>query len=377
MAGYLITISEIESLTCCFEEGIYSTRVNQPKNDKWLINHEGTFADYANMKAGDNIYFFNKRKIYGIGVLVKRGYDCKYVNFPEASKPSKYSYKEIRKELLIDFGEDSGNYRWICCFEPAPLFFKQGIDMDDVLASNPSKFKMVRALWKLSFIKLDDEENKALKDLILFRNRELLEKEVKQKDSCFSYKGRDNLAEVSKDYYLTPKDIISSCANGVRLTHEMAIEAGLVYELTENKKTVFGKWDYISHQVIASPFKPIDYMDKIDVFGYRYLDGYETVSDFLIAELKKDEANLETLNQIMKYVDWVCAEYALNDYSRIEAYIVAAEFSDEIIAKSKEICVRNFTVGVRPSIASRWSNINFIKYRYNDKTQALEFYSAI
>jgi hypothetical protein len=42
--------------------------------------------------------------------------------------------------------------------------------MDDVLASNPDAFKMLRVLWKLSFIKIDDVENKALYDIILKSN---------------------------------------------------------------------------------------------------------------------------------------------------------------------------------------------------------------
>lgn len=32
----------------------------------------------------------------------------------------------------------------------------------------------MRAFWKLSFLKVDDEENRALKDIILKRNEEFL-----------------------------------------------------------------------------------------------------------------------------------------------------------------------------------------------------------
>ena len=49
----------------------------------------------------------------------------------------------------------------------------------------------------------------------------------------------------------------------------MAIEAGLIHQLSINDPhtcDLFGEWDYLSHQVIASPFKPIDYMDKMDLF---------------------------------------------------------------------------------------------------------------
>ena len=49
----------------------------------------------------------------------------------------------------------------------------------------------------------------------------------------------------------------------------MAIEAGLIHQFSINDPhtcDLFGEWDYLSHQVIASPFKPIDYMDKMDLF---------------------------------------------------------------------------------------------------------------
>ena len=49
----------------------------------------------------------------------------------------------------------------------------------------------------------------------------------------------------------------------------MAIEAGLIHQLSiKDPQTceIFGTWDYLSHQFIASPFKPIDYMDKMDLF---------------------------------------------------------------------------------------------------------------
>ena len=62
MAGYIMTISDLESLEMCFKTGIYSTIMSDPKNNSWGIHHEGTFADYLSMKHGDSIYFFNDRK---------------------------------------------------------------------------------------------------------------------------------------------------------------------------------------------------------------------------------------------------------------------------------------------------------------------------
>ncbi|MDI9208867.1 hypothetical protein MT361_09955 [Clostridium butyricum] len=74
--------------------------------------------------------------------------------------------------------------RCFCIFKSYPNFFEQGIDMDDVLSSNPNKFKMLRAFWKLSFVKIDEDENKALKDIILKRNEEFI---FSEDDNIFKY----------------------------------------------------------------------------------------------------------------------------------------------------------------------------------------------
>lgn len=93
----------------------------------------------------------------------------------------------------------------------------------------------------------------------------------------------------------------------------MAIEVGVVSSIVNDPGTIFGSWDYVSHQVIASPFKAIDYMGKMDVFGYRYIKNYDTVSKYLLIEIKKDSATIEVIDQLMKYNDWINQEYANGD----------------------------------------------------------------
>lgn len=154
MAGYIMSIDNEDSLKECIINGVYSTNLSNPSNDNWKTHHEGTFADYFGMKPGDNIYFFIKRKIYGIGELIKIKYDCKYWNYIGADKPKNYKYNEIKNSMIMNKEKNIEN-RCFCVFKPYPKFFTNGIDMDEVLASNPSKFKMLRAFWKLSFIKVD------------------------------------------------------------------------------------------------------------------------------------------------------------------------------------------------------------------------------
>lgn len=372
MAGYIFTLNNLDSLNEIIENGVYSTNLKIPKNNNWGIHHEGTFADYLSMTTGDNVYFFIKRKIYGIGKLVKIAGDCKLLNFPNADVPVVGDFKNIKNSMILNKSEVNVQNRFLCTFVGAPAFFKNGIDMDDVLASNPSAFKMLRVLWKLSFIKIDDVENKALFDVILKSN----EAAIKESSMQFQYSKivHNRVSTLyNNDYKVTANNILSLASSGKEIRHEMAIEAGVIDYIKNSDNSIFGKWDYISHQVVASPFKPVDYMDKMDVFGYRFIPGYETINKFLIVEIKKDIGVIEVLNQIMKYVDWVNQEYSYGDYNMIEAYIVANDFTQEIIQFKEDIAKRSFTMGRRPPITYEWSNLKLIKYRYNEQSQELEF----
>lgn len=172
---------------------------------------------------------------------------------------------------------------------------------------------------------------------------------------------------------MNSESILQSSHNGNKIKHEMAIESALVDIISNNKSDIFGYWDYVSHQVIASPFKAIDYMDKMDLFGFKYINGFDTISKYLVVEIKKDQATKDTINQIMKYVDWINGEYAFGDYGMIQAFIVAYDFSEDVVKYKNEICIRNYIKGKRPAIASTWNYVRLIKYRFeNNKLQLYE-----
>ncbi|NQS76901.1 MAG: hypothetical protein HQP61_10815 [Peptococcaceae bacterium] len=378
MAGYIFNLNSVRSLEQYIENGIYATKLSSPKNGRWLVHHEGTFADYATMKPGDNIYFFIQRNIYGIGHLVEVAGDCKFLNFPRASQPAVFDYEDIQPHLLWDEGQESVNQRWLCLFQPSPYFFKNGIDMDDVLASNPGSFRMLRAFWKLSFIKIDDDENQALIDAIVRRNQHLLDHpgdEVYQ--SNYQAVHNNLTARLAPQYRLHSRDILTGCARDTYIAHEMAIEAGLLEQLAAGEREtvqLLGEWDYLSHQVVASPFKPIDYMDKMDVFGYSYVQGFNrTKSKYLVAELKKDGANVDDVHQLMKYVDWVKDEYSFGDYSMIEAFLLAYDFPAGVVDCARQVGERKYIIGRRPARSATWSNLRLVRYAFNPAVGRLEF----
>lgn len=362
MAGYLMNMSNWESIESCVNDGIYSTRLPKLKGSYFLIPHEATFADYLSMKPGDNIYFFNDRIIYGIGELVDIQGDCKFLSHIGADSPRNLSGEELESTRpLLPYSQEY--YRCFCVFKPSPLFFTEGVDMDEALNSNPQAFRILRAMWKVSFIKMGDEENKALYDIILKRNEDNLINQMNYLPHDTSFIEKLKCTDLSP-YHFHCKNILRSVdtAEGW-VRHEMALEAAVVDTLATDKNTVLGEWDYISHQVIASPFKPIDYMDKIDVFGYRYIKGYNTRSKFLIIELKKDNASKEVIWQVMKYVDWVRKEYANDDYGMIEAFIIAYGFPDDVIEERNKWAVRQYITGLRPVKHSTWTNLRLIQYR--------------
>lgn len=373
MAGYIFSINKKESLEDAIINGVYSTIINLPKNNIWTQSHEGTFADYITMKEGDNVYFFHNRKIYGIGTLININDDCKFLNFPGSDLPSNYSFSRIKKSVILNKSAKNIKNRMLCVYKPSPHFFKNGVDMDEVLAYNPGKFKMLRAFWRLSFIKIDDEENKALTDVILKNNE--CDIGVKTKIYSTSTKIHDRVKKIAtKKYEVKSDNILDSCkGNNNDVRHEMALEAGILDYISNRRTDIFGYWDYISHQVVASPFKPVDYMDKMDIFGYKYISGYTTISKYLTIEIKKEFALPEDIHQIMKYVDWINQEYSFGDYNMIKAFLVAHDFPDEVLKTKIEVAKRNFIKGRRPVQSMTWSDLRLIKYCYNPDSKKLSF----
>jgi hypothetical protein len=178
-------------------------------------------------------------------------------------------------------------------------------------------------------------------------------------------------------HMLSPTPLLRACAIGDRLGHEKALEAGVAAQLASREPgtvSAFGSWDYISHQVLASPFKPLVWADKMDVFGYRYIPGHEpTVSKYLVIEMKRDASTIENVDQAMKYVDWIKDEYAGGDYSSIEAYLLAYDHPQTVRERAAEAGRRVFTIGRRPARLLEWDSLRLVSYSFNETSGLLEF----
>ena len=369
MAGFIFSISgsdALEGVKECIRKGCYAAQVPQDlesSKSKQVI--ASVLADYLSMVEGDNVYFLSKRKIYGIGKLVSLapGTSCCIKNYPSACV---FETQPVVPEGEIPVVEDSTQYRWACFFRPDNEFFSQGVDMDDALTYKPSAFKMLRAFQDRSFIKIDDEENQALKEYIYLSNQ--------NNNAYFQFEQTEHARIALTDltsYLIQSKETTVNLHDPVTFEagFEMLVEAAVIEEL-KKPTGCFGNWDYITHQVIASPFKPLAYIDKIDVFAYRFLGTFpgaqKPVEKYLIIELKKGKGNRGTALQTMRYVDWVCKEYTAGDYSRIEAKVIARSYTRNINQHHDEDCTRHFIVKTHPVVSQRWDSLSFFTYRVEE-----------
>lgn len=381
--------------------GYYST--NLPLNNgvqKWSKPKTATFADYFSMREGDYIFFFFDRKIYGVGKLTNLSElnDCKFwtykdANFPATSVVSLPLFEEIKLEN-----------RCVCFFEPI-TFFSHAIDMDEALTTYPKSFKSLRVIQGRSFIKMDDEEAQALYAVLEKSNSVLINSAADWNPPEFD-NSKQQLAKSKIDFnpsiydfsigaLLTnfPQYLVDNNRDGIQ--EEMAIEAALIDILNRGGSEIFGKLDYVSHQVSASPAKPVEYMEWMDVFGYKTSQSLVSmsiptmfaISDYYVFEIKRGSLKLEhrgsretnqikerktVANQLMKYVDWIANNYASGKYLMVNGVIIAKEFDREFINYCKEKCIRNYNSGYRNSVPSTWDKIKLIKYSFDGNSISFE-----
>lgn len=117
--------------------------------------------------------------------------------------------------------------------------YLKGIATDEILTYKANTLKTLRAFWKVSFIKLSDEENASLKEIFLLRRQ----RETVAQTGIFSVRNdvHNAIAEKVLDRYLIkPADMLKTCTLGSRVKHEMTLEAAVVYDLCHNRVHALG-----------------------------------------------------------------------------------------------------------------------------------------
>jgi hypothetical protein len=369
MAGYLFALDSLDSLELYAVNGVYGTKIRRP-GPYWGAAHLFTLGDYLTMRPGDLVFFFIDRKIYGVGRLIAPGPDfpstVALCNYPDSFLPT----STPGPQLLWDQG-DGEDRPWVCFFEPSPAFSKDGLDMDDVLdADVKSVAQGLRVFERRSFVQMDDDEADLLSDLfvrsltatpppLLFPdNHQQLHQAVQGQNLAAHQVSVDQLL----GFYVQ--------ADG-KVRSEAALEVWLVDRLNNSAATVsqiFGSVDYVTHQLPASPTKPVIYLDRIDVLGWQTQPSPgsrgKTVTRYKVIEVKKDAAvgggAIQTVNQLLKYVDWLAVRKG--GYGLIDAYLIASDFDDSVINYVQEFAIRDYVSQRRPFVAKRWHQVTLVSY---------------
>jgi hypothetical protein len=394
--GYIFTLSGDNAFEVCATNGAYGTRMTRDaKNPQAQLM---TLADYLTIKEGDLVFFFQERMIFGVGRVKKLRSKMNRVaalcNFPQSD--ALRTPTPVPEKLLWDqpaavsepgsTEEGEKDTRWVIFFEPHPHFMKLGLDMDEVLSSDKSGIvRQLPVFWKRSFIQIEDDEARVLTDLLFQKNREFLWEDIKEMFHPMVKvqdvrRSADEKATMG-DYDFRPQRIVQKYIkrDGGRagsLSQEAALQAWLVFGLQERTpalESVFGRFDVIMNQVPASPFKPPDWMDKMDIFGYQtdsFAEGFApTITGFKIIEVKR-ETNQELarngpsnpIDQTMKYVDWVAHHRAGGDYSLVKAYLITKEFVDVDRLYASENAKRNYVLPRRPYNSRKWNQLTLVSY---------------
>lgn len=387
MAGFIFSVSKDSWGAFCNENLIngYFTPYAMPITVDDMSDRKrksrnkvlaATFGDFISMRPGDNVYFLSNRKIYGVGKTVRIGSDCKYDNYSNASA----LLPDCRITPTDYLTTQDTRARWVFFFQPSPFFFKKGVDMDDVLRYRPQAFKVLRAFEGLSFIKIDDEENRALREYISLVNEQSYDD---INENTFSFSNEVHLRLSAENLTTFTMDInkaLSDAENKDYVLSEMLIEGALLQGFSTGTTTAMGQWDYVTHQLIASPFKPLQYIDKIDIFGYRFSQHYQEepklITKYLLVEMKKGAINRAALEQTMQYVDWICNEYASGDYSKIEAFVVGEHAVRNIGETIIDICQRSFIAETHPAKPEKWNNLKVVQYSIEDDAIRFEILEA-
>lgn len=386
MAGFFIVFDSHESMVATMQSGVYSSLMKEGRSNAWFRTAEATLADYASMREGDALYFFSNRRVYGRGRLVRVHGSCRRQNYPRSSSLEPATYSEVSHKLYWDSGKGAWErrddktrrktlyaQRWLCTFVPDPEFWLHGVDMDDLLDSNPDAFRVVRAMASKSFIKVDDQEEAAFLAALARANRDPSEALV-EFDGTAHAAIED--AATHADYGLGIDSLLNSLADGESIKHEMAVEAALMAQIADHDEATvaaLGTWHHVSRQVPASPHKPSRWMDYMDLFGYSYLPDYHgrVIGRFYVAEVKRGVATKDDVEQTMRYVDWVKDQYADNDYSLIRAYLIANAFPDSVRRHAERVGRRLFTVRRRPAETDTWQDLVLLRYRHQQDSGRL------
>jgi hypothetical protein len=359
-----------------------------------------TMADYATIRAGDLIFFFANRLIYGIGraldpyanTALASGRGA-FQNYPDSTRPSPAT--PTPNLAVLGPGEDAEwmRVRVVVPFTAAPLFFSEGIDMDEVLSSAGAEVAWGLRFWEgFSFRALGEAETDLLVQVFLRRFANV--------PTAPAGVAGQTVAQIAGRFDptlhlpLSIGDMVFADSalylNGDVFRNEEALHGLLVEALDPlpGRAGSLASGDRLDvfHEVPASPPKPPQWADAIDVMGTsRYPGMPSRAVHYVLIEAKKDSvtgsANYhdQRMSQLMKYVDFLARNYCGGNYAAITAYLVAHEYSTGIMTRHSQVRAktnllkRSYVLNPRETPPSReWDGLALLAYDWDGANKTLK-----
>lgn len=388
VAGVIINLSGREARERYCLGGAYSYRQSRPEPGRrgWGKNYEAAIADYLGLADGDLVFFFERRQIFGIGRIIRlpgsaRAVLCNYRNAWDLSATPSGPYLWENEP-----DDDLRDHPFVVFFEPDPAWYEQGIDMDEALASDTHSYvKQLPFFAGVSFARLDDFEAAHLAGLI--RKSNLAGAEYRTRHQNVHRRAAAYLRREDHGFDLDTDALVRQYSEGALVRHEALLEAWLVDAL-QNRwpllRSIPGRKErptFLGRQVPASPFKPHEYIDRIDLLAYDIEKPTASsmipiTNSYLIAELKKDEATVEDVRQTLKYVDWIAHEHQGGDYAGITALIVSAGYPDSVREIAASEGKRLYVKPRRPYGTETWESLHLMEYRVARRGPAIRLTPA-
>jgi len=429
MKGYIFALDDKRDVQRYFRLGLFGVRQfsGGTQNDIGRFAPDTspsknvffeTIADYLTIAPGDKIFFFVKRMIYGIGEVIappEAERNPVRLNYPR-SLSFNPDYLQSSGSALIGPNEDDHWYgiRAVVPFIPNPRFYDKGIDMDEILSNPKASASSGLRFWSgTSFKQLGSDETSLLMEVFARRF---------YGDGNGTFEGPDpnELAEQLLQAH-GPASLASEVQGDSRLYFDpdngMALVESLLHGLlVEHIGTLNSEWSKhlcppdnvdVFHELSASPPKPPRWGDKMDIVSTREIehvsrpaadwrtDRIEGIPvHYDLTEIKK--GSLERLrrnsavsmlsgelSQLMRYADFIAANYAGGNYDAVSANFVVHKVSDnvkEIFLEAvhgtgdvSDVISRSFILDPREKPATHvWRDVNLLEYQWNHALGILE-----
>ncbi len=428
--GFLFAVGGTSDVRSIIQGGLFGVWQPSPAREKlnkecdedcwpakpWTKAQAATFADYQLPTPGDLVFFFKERVIYGIGEVAKHGLNsdrlCPAVwNYPTANEPIP-STPPNKGQALYTEGNHWQHVRVVLPFVPSPVFFKDGIDMDEALSSRGAEDAWGLRFWEnKSFQHLGWRETQLLVEA--FVRRFVGEDGAISSDKMLEMATPHPVDRIRRRYHGYPSARSIFRADSESYVEELRHEGrgSSVLKMEEWLHAALGEWlvegesddetllrpdhTLVFHEVPTSPPKPPRWADRVDLLGVRTFDtGRGRVpSRFVVVEAKvgwfpmhRSDPFNQPVTQVMRYVDYVAREFAGGNYDAVQAYIVASGFWRGFVdafesAKGGDPGAEELTAAItrsyvldpreRPIATRIWDKVSLVKYEWDVATERL------